>query len=193
MTCRRCGGSISDAYCDDCGLLALHPPVLVRSTAPADPPVTRHHAPIRPVRRLPAGPVEASIARNGWAPRAVAVREPKILQRPLPRLTLVGIVILLAGLGWFAIRSPNAPAESDLTTWAVGACVRITPDGRTWPVFCDTSNDGRIVRLVTNEDQCPASAQWWVARETDGFCVRRNASPGTTVPVHPINASSDLH
>jgi len=168
MTCRRCGGSITDAYCDDCGLLALHPPVLARSIAPADRP--------------------ASIARNGWAPRAPSVREPAILQRTLPRLTLAGIVILLAGLGWFAIRSPNAPAESELTAWKVGACVRITSDGRTWPVRCETAHDGRVVRLVTTQDQCPASAQWWVARESDGFCVRRNPTPDTTA-APSINAS----
>jgi hypothetical protein len=185
MTCRRCGGPITDAYCDDCGLLALHPPALVRTTAPADPAVTRRHERARPVPTTAAGPVGASIARNGWAPRAEAVREPKILKRPLPLLTLVGIVILLAGLGWFAIRSPNAPAESDLTAWKVGACVRITPDGRTWPVHCETAHDGTVVRQVAVSGQCPADAQWWVARESDGFCVRRNEAPGTTV------ASSD--
>jgi hypothetical protein len=181
MTCRRCGGPITDAYCDDCGLLALHPPVLVRTTAPADPPAARRRAPVRPARTTSARPVEASIARHGWAPRAAAVRAPKILKRPLPRLTLVGIVIVLAGLGWFAIRSPNAPAESDLTTWKVGACVRIAPDGRTWPVHCETANDGMVVRQVAVSAECPANAQWWVARESDGFCVRRNAAPSATV------------
>jgi hypothetical protein len=180
MACRRCGGPITDAYCDDCGLLARHPPVLANRPARSEAPLTRRREPVIPVRPATTAetapdPAERSVARNGWAPRARAVREPKVLARPLPRLTFVGVVILLAGLGWFAIRSPDAPASSDLATWEVGACVRITPEtGHTWPVRCDTTNDGMIVRLVATSDQCPDSAQWWVARETDGFCVRRN-------------------
>ena len=139
-------------------------------------------------RCAPANRLGASRARSVGGEPKVAARE------PLPRLTLVGIVILLAGLG--VVRDPQPErrrAESDLTAWQVGACVRITPERpHRGPCAARPRTTARSSAWSRSPDQCPASAQWWVARESDGFCVRRNEAPGTTV-ASPINASSDLH
>jgi hypothetical protein len=193
MTCRECGGPITNTVCAACGT-PVRPPVFAAAGAPPTalapisprrpPVVTNDTRPMAPVAASsPAAAIEPrpSTARTGWAPRPHPVRESRF-GHSLWSLVLVGAATVAGALLLFAVLGPDAPAQPVTAHWKVGACVAIDDASReTWPVACDAKHEGIVVATADTMAQCPEAAAWWVPRADRGYCVRRLPAATTTL------------